>query len=351
MRARLVLCGALLFYALIALDGAEVREGSRGPYLVPQTVYVGDRATLVVPLSETGGSASARRDGVSGPGGTTVLEGAALLALNAVPADSESLPVLELHRIELERRPRGTRLLVDFSAYAPGIFELPPFEIGGNRFAGLRVEVSSILDSGGAVLSGPEPPLSVPGTSLFLYGTMTLLVLLPVLSLWAAFRGRSFFGGWMEKLKRRRLIVSMAGIEKRMRRNIRKGKAGDYGKILNVLSSEFRAFLSFFTGEDCRAMTSAELGSLPPLATVVAANTGDGAGAGDAGAGADAEDDAAFSVLSGGYLSGFFYRCDELRFSGREIAGEELFAILGDLKRFLETLDRAERGKFRELRI
>ncbi|MDR2134574.1 MAG: hypothetical protein LBP27_05650 [Treponema sp.] len=337
MSARLVLLGALLLRTALALDGAEARPGNRGPYLVPQTVYVGDRASLVVPLSETRDSASGPR-GQGDDGGTTVLEGEALLPLNSGLAEPDSFPALELHRIELERRPGGARLLVEFSAYAPGIFELPPFEIGGNRYAGLRVEVSSILDSGDAVLSGPAPPLSVPGTGLLMYGTVTALVLLSALSLWVVLRGRRCFGGWMEKAKRRRLIVSMAGIEKRIRRNIRKGNAGDYGKILNVISSEFRAFLSFFTGEDCRAMTSAELGGLPPLAA-------------PDGVAADAEDAAALSVLSGEYLSGFFRRCDELRFGGREAAEEELFAILGDLGRFLETLDRAERGKFRELRI
>jgi hypothetical protein len=346
---------ALLLHAVIALNGAAAqdRQQSRGPYLVPQTVYVGDRATLVVPLSEALGSDAGRPGGVSGfSGGTAVLDRDALLPLNSGPEEPEALPVLELHRVELERRPAGARLLVEFSAYAPGILELPPLEIGGNRYSGLRVEISSILnsDKAGAVLSGPAPPLSVPGTSLLIYGTAAVLVLLLALSLGAALFGRRYFGGWIERMKRRRLIVSMAGIEKRIRRNIRKGNPSGRGEILSVISSEFRAFLSLFTGENCRAMTPAELGRLPPLVRVVAPNEGDDAENG-AGAAAEAAAAPSLSVLSGGYLSEFFYRCDELRFGGRGIAGEDLSALLGDLKRFLEALDRAERGKIRELRI
>jgi hypothetical protein len=346
VKALPALSAALLLHAVIALNGAAAqdRQRNRGPYLVPQTVYVGDRATLVVPLSET-----AARDS----GGTAVLDRAALSLLNSDPADSEAFSALELHRVELEHRPAGARLLVEFSAYAPGIFELPPLEIGGNRYSGLRVEVSSILDldKAGAVLSGPAPPLSVPGASLLIYGILAALVLLLALSLGAALLGRRYFGGWIKKMKRRRLIGSMAGIERRLRRNVRKGNAAGYGESLNVISSEFRAFLSFFTGENCRAMTPAELGRLPPLAHVVAPNDGAGAENSAESGGAGCAEDGRLSVLGGACLSDFFYRCDELRFGGREIAGEELSALLGDLKRFLETLDRAERGKFRELRV
>jgi hypothetical protein len=52
-------------------------------------------------------------------------------------------------------------------------------------------------------------------------------------------------------------------------------------------------------------------------------------------------------VLGGGFLGTFFSRCDGLRFSGSAIAGEDINRVLADLRRFLEILYRAERGKFR----
>jgi hypothetical protein len=263
-------------------------------------VYVGDRATLVIPLA----------------GDTAGSEALVSLDERMFPFS----PDMEFHRVVLERRPSGSRLLVEFAAFTTGLLELPPIEIGGERFAGLRVEISSLIGSGenDAVLSGPALPLAIPGTSLLVYGTMGGFVLLFLAALWTGIWGRRHFGGWILKWKRRRLIASMSGVEKRLRRTLL--KEGNPRAILNTLSGEFRSFLSFFTGENCRAMTAKELGRLPPELLAWVESGGD-------------------------FLSGFFRRCDELRFSGDEIAADDILAMLGDLRQFLKALDRAERGK------
>ena len=312
----------VIVFILIRLSAvAQDRSQGQGPYLIPPLVYVGDRATLVIPLA----------------GGTA--DSLVSLDVKNVPFSAD----IDFHRIILERRTSGSRLLVEFSAFVPGVLELPPIEIGGERFAGLRVEVSSILSSGasGTELSGPAPPLAIPGTSFLVYGTMSGFVLLLLAALWAGIWGRRYFGGWILRWQRRRLIISMWGIEKRLRRTLLKdGKRRD---ILNTLSAEFRSFLSFFTGENCRAMTAAELGRLPPLLPERGGNAE--AGAGD-GAAIPLVDAGAMSrALSGEFLGAFFRRCDELRFSGSDIASAEALAVLGDLRRFLKTLDQAERGK------
>ena len=311
-----------IFLSLLLCAGlSAVAQDTGRPYLIPPTVYVGDRATLVIPLS----SEKAVNDSL-------------------VSLDTQNVPLspdIDFHRIVLERRPAGSRLLVEFSAFIPGLLELPPIEISGERFAGLRVEISSILDSGetGTVLSGPAPALAIPGTSFLVYGTMGALALILLLALWAGIWGRRRFSGWSTRWKRRRLIVFMWGMEKRLRRNLQ--KEGKPQNVLNTLSGEFRAFLSFFTGENCRAMTAAELSRLPPELLLP-------------GRGGDQKPDADSTArpgpeleISGDFLGAFFRRCDEFRFSGSNISAAAVLVMLDDLRRFLKNLDRAERNAFR----
>ena len=110
-----------------------------------------------------------------------------------------------------------------------------------------------------------------------------------------------------------RLLISMKVTGKRLYRALLKsGKCRD---VLDKLSNEFRAFLSFFTGENCRAMTAYELEQLP--------------------------------LVYEFELGKFFRRCDELRFSGGFIDTEDVFPVLADLRSFLEALEKEEKGKIR----
>jgi hypothetical protein len=281
-------------------------------YLIPQTVFVGDRAVLAIPLD-------------ADIPGIFPLEGdlwalSASAASPGFPAELAALTDPEIHKIALERRGGNTVLLIEFSAWSPGRLDLPSFEAGGVTFSGLYIEVSSILGTDGAssVLSAPSPPLAIPGTSLLIYGTMSALVLVLLFILWAGIWGPSHFRNWMRKWKRRSLIRSLSGMEKRIRRYLLKGDKKDYGAMLNYLSVEFRIFLSRITGEDCRAMTAEELGRLPPF------------GSSD-------------TILTGEFLSGFFRRADDLRFSGAEIAAAEISGFLSDIGSFAEALEKAGR--------
>jgi hypothetical protein len=246
-----------------------------------------------------------------------IASGKETISLESPKDQFPSLADIDIHRLVLERRSRGSRLLVDFSAYTPGVLELPPVEIGSWRFAGLRVTVNSIIQPGSedSSLSLPAPPLAIPGTALLVYGSLGAFVLVLLFSLWLAFRGKGHLKRRIEKWRRRRLIVSMAGMEKRLRKTLQ--KEGRSLEVLNLLSAEFRTFLSFFAGTNCRALTAAELGRLPPLAS------GEGPG--------------------GDFLGPFFRRCDELRFGGGNIPGGEAFAVLCDLRLFLGMLESAEK--------
>jgi hypothetical protein len=260
-------------------------------YMVPPKVYVGDRASLVLPM----------------PG----LAADVKINLEHIPSSAD----LVIHQVTLERRPSGSFLTIEFSAYTPGTLELPPIEVGGKIFEGLKVEISSILstDESGMVLSGPAPPLAVPGTSLLVYGTISAAILLMLLAIWSMVWGRKRINGWLAAWKRKRLIVSMLVTERRLNKALSKGVS--CREILDVLSAEFRSFLTQLTGENCRAMTATEIGLLK--------TTGE-------------------QNMDGAFLGTFFNNCDALRFSGREINGYETLEMLGDMKSFVQTLDRGK---------
>jgi hypothetical protein len=286
-----------------SLCGAQDRQQ------IPHTVYVGDRAMLVVLLPE------------HGVAGTIEIDPALY-----------SSDDIELHRIALEKRPAGSRLVIEFTGFAPGRFELPPFEAGGMRFSGLYLTISSIITGKEPpVLSGLTSPLSVPGTGFLVYGTMAALIVLIIAVLWTAVWGRHYFRRRFSVRKNLRLISLMARFEKRMEKALASGKSS--GFVLDAVSSEFRVFLSLLTGVNCRAMTPAEFERLPN------------------GISFDVPSD---DVLSGavqqcpqgwpaGFLKRFFGNCDELRFTGVEADNSEVYTLLGELHKFLSGLYRTVR--------
>ena len=260
-------------------------------YVIPHIVYVGDPAVLIFPLR--GGPET----------GSLVL-----------PADSPYFPQdinIDFHRVVLERGASAGRLLIEFTAFAPGYHELPAVEIGGERFTGLSVTIASVIDSRSApALSGPASSLAMPGTALMLYGTIAALVFALLLALWFVLKGRRYLQRWSQKFKRWQLFVSMRGMEKRLQRAMLRGE--NKRAILDVLSDKFRKFLTFFTGNNCRAMTAREFETMN-------------------------ENDS-------GFLGDFFRRCDKFRFSGEDIDQEDIFRLLADLRYYLEMAANVSAG-------
>jgi hypothetical protein len=283
-----------------------------GPsYLIPQTVFVGDRGRLVVPLK------------------AEFLQIPPLVIQN--PGFLSGPENLTIHRIELDHRGGAPRLLVDFIAYAPGDFILPPIEIPVSqnpegaapiRFTGLRLRVASILNGETLVLSPPAPSLAVPGTALVIYGTAAGLILLVLGITWYRRWGGDRLRRWGRGWRRRRLIALMENMLKRLRRDLVRAGPGlpGTGELLGRVSGEFRDFLSLFTGINCRAMTAGEFSDFSLRES----------------SGEDLR-------LSGTVLREFFHRWDRLRFSGREIPAEELLGVLGEVLAFLSQLKEDER--------
>jgi hypothetical protein len=300
--------------------GVYSQERQQAAYMIPPKVYVGDRASLIVPLT-----------GFSGGGDIELPAG-------AFPVSAD----IDFHRIAAERRPGGRRLVIEFSAFAPGFLEVPPFEISGQTFRGLRIEILSILgnDASATILSGPASSLAIPGTGILIYGTLSVVILLMILSLFVLLRGRKLIMGLLAVWRRKRLIATMRRIEKNLRKAMVKDT--DLREILNKLSTEFRSFFSFLTGENCRAMTAGEIGRLmsrfvaqPTLQPVrqavqhaVSQFTRQTEGGG---------------IYDGPFLEDFFSRCDGFRFSGGKINDGETLVLLDDLRSYLQALGTTER--------
>ena len=295
--------GSCLLALILALCCGKVfpQEKSGNAYMIPPKIFVGDRATLIVPL----------------PG-------------FSVQTDSEISPEqlpsqygIDIHRVVLERRPNGSQLAIEFSAFMPGTLELPPIDIAGRLFSGLHVEISSILETGDSrlVLSGPTSPLAIPGTSILVYGSIFATVFSLLFVLWALLWGRKRLKEWLAMLEQRRLLLSMWAILKRLRKDLTKGVP--QREVLDSLSFELRGFLSYFSGQNCRSMTAFEFGS-----TVLFEDYP--------------------NVPGREFLAKLFGRCDCARFSGEKIGKNEAEDLLTEARYFLKSLDRNMRKNARQ---
>jgi hypothetical protein len=269
------------------------------PYLIPRQIFIGDPAVLVVPLP--GASSAGTGDIVLTP------------LSNNFPVD----PDIDFHRIILERRPGGNRLLVEFTPFIPGMIELPAIEIGGTYYSGLMVTVDSLIDKRSPLtLSAPASLLAMPGTLLMLYGTMALIVVFILAAVWFFFKGQKVIKKWREKLLRWRQFVMIYTTERRLHKAVFRGVSSRI--ILDNLSEKFKRFLSYITKTNCLSMTARDFKNLrfetfgsKPL------------------------------EIDPSFLPEFFRYCDELRFSGTKTDFKDILALLSDMRQFVNSLEKA----------
>jgi hypothetical protein len=292
----------LLFFALTI----QAQTRTDVPYLVPQTIFVGDSGRLVVPL----GRAFARIT-------PYILD---------VPENLPETPELLIRRLELERRSGGARLLIDFIPYAAGVLSLPDLEIispgEGTEplvLSGLEVQVASILNPSQMTLSGPAVPIAAPGTSFLVYGTIIVFILFLCLGIGISLWGRRHFRDLWELFRRRRLLRAMTRFLRCLRQECSLEKEGDAGYYLTLLSKEFREFLSLFSGINCRSLTPGEFLELPISQTALA--------------------------LGPVYLCWLFQNWETLRFSGQKMEMAEMFMALDEIERLIAALDKEEKEK------
>jgi len=294
------------FFILFILTAYALHAQNGSAYLIPRQIYVGDPASFVLPLP----ASEQNEDFVITSYDKDLL-----------PSD----PNIDFHRVILERRTTGSRLIIEFTPFAAGVLALPGIEIGDEYFFGLTVTVNSLIDlRSDPVLSAPASALAIPGTAVMLYGSMAGIVIFILLAFWFIFRGRAVIGKLRKKWKRLRLFKSMKNTEKRLHKALSKG--AEKREVLDKLSNEFKAFLSILTEKDCRAMTAREFieffSHLPKDLF-------------------SAQEDTAY------FLGSFFRKCDELRFSGSDIDVKAIFRLLSELHLFTCAMEKNEKNKSR----
>jgi hypothetical protein len=294
MRRLAVVLSLFALPACFAQEGSAARDGT----LIPQTVYVGDRARLIVAL-----------DGAATPSGFGP----------AVVDRAEALPKTEavhIHRVEIEPRQDGVRGIIDFTAFVPGNIELPGIDAAGLRLTGLQVHISSVLEENDTELSPPEGTLVAPGTFSLIYGALFIAAALVAGALFAVFRGLPAFREYRERRRRGLAARSMRRVIGRLESE---GDRLDAGTLLSVLFDELRSYLTYRTGVNCHALTAREF----PLAL------GDSAVV----PGLPADDLA--------FLERLFRQGDEVRFGARRATREELDEALRGVSALLERTEAA----------
>jgi len=294
-----------IFFVFINSPNIALHAQNANAYLVPHEIYVGDPAALIVPLP------AAERDSPN-----IVITSKSFDPF--FPVD----PDIDFHRITLERRITGSKLTIEFTAFVPGVIVFPVIEIGGEQFSNLRITVNSTVDTSTTpVLRRAAPALSMPGTAVLLYGSLAAIIFLIFFIIWFIFKGRDVFKELRKKWKRRRLFTMIKKTEKRLRKSITKGAQKRI--VLDILSDEFKNFLSILTNSNCRAMTAREF-EIKPLDNLL-----------------PQEDSPVF-------LSNFFSSCDNMRFSGANIDPKDVISLLDDLKYFINSLENARKNKQKE---
>jgi len=321
------------FVILFFLPAAILYSQQASSYLIPRRIYVGDPAVLVLPLP------AAHQNSAD----IIITKTDFFLHANNFPSDEN----IDFHRIILERRTAGSRLMIEFTAFIPGVLEFPAIEIGDEYFTGLSVTVNSILDGrSDRVLSASASTLAMPGTALMLYGSMAAFILIILITIWFIVRGHVILKELQKKWKRRRLFASIKKTEKRLYKSVLKGT--DKRIILDKLSEEFRNFLSLLTGYNCRSMTAREFELLPIQFFMQEAETKnkqskEEISKDEAQAKVVAEAAAEAPDKPHGYncsvsLGKFFRSCDELRFSGVNINSQDILQLLAVMRLFVNTI-------------
>jgi hypothetical protein len=211
--------------------------------------------------------------------------------------------------------------LIDFTPFATGTLYIPAlehlFQDGADSIPLLTIQVASILSASNWALSEPASPLSVPGTSLLVYGSGVLVLIVLSAGIAFSFMGPRFFREFWDRLLRRYRLYMMARFIRRLKQECSQNKNIDPANFLTLLSAKWREFLSLFTGFNCRSLTAGEFLALP------------------------LED----TALDPGCLCKLFRKWDTLRFSGRGMEIADLLEALDEVNTLIAVLNKAEKEK------
>jgi hypothetical protein len=198
---------------------------SEGPFLIPQTVFVGDVGRLVVPFT----------DNLSGE--LSVPAATAIVITDRLPFNEN----ITVKRIEVDIRAK--QILIDFMAFKPGVLEIPG--IPDLQLPPLTVNIASILEREGYSegLSPPEKPLAAPGTFALIIGGTAALIALVAAVVFFALYGPKNFRIFFEKARVRFLIYKTKRAILKIQNALAAGRIGAKEGV-TALGETFKAFLS-----------------------------------------------------------------------------------------------------------
>ncbi len=302
-----------LFFAVSAFSETSVVSDSlprEGIYTIPQTIYVGDHGRLVLPL----GAVYAEIDSLS------------ISETRLLPQSAD----IVINRAEIDTKTGVPRLLVDFQAYAPGVMEFPPLNIGGYEFSGLTVTVASILEAeGDRVLSEAAPSMNVPGTLAFVYGSIIGIVFCLLIVLVFYFKGIPRLKKMGILRRRRHTLRILRRSLNTMRTSVAKNNVS-CSDALSKVSQSFRKFLSFFIEMNCFTMVPKEFLLLPKMIRQSGLKGGE-----------------IYIIKHVEILYRIFKCCDELRFSGNVLERENVLKVLDTINRFAADFESYEKDPSR----
>ena len=207
--------------------------------LLPQTVFAGDEARLIVAMPEN--SFAGKRPPI-------IITGA-----DKLPHTDDVI----ITRVEVNYNTR--ELIIDFKAFNVGEITLPVIQV--ENFTGppdLTVKITSVLEQEGfstAALSPPAQPLAAPGTFALIIGSTALLITLITVVVLTALRGPAYIHAALEAARIRHLI-------KKHRREVLKtlkslAVGGVDGKTsLAQTSSALKTFLGSLYRTNCASFSA-----------------------------------------------------------------------------------------------
>ncbi|GHU26503.1 hypothetical protein FACS1894172_00900 [Spirochaetia bacterium] len=261
----------------VLLISVSVYVFSQEPFLIPQNVFVGDRAKLMIPSEN--------------------------VQKWEQTMDLPRSPELHIHRISGEKG----YIVIDFTAFSPEIVEIPPIPLpNGTILTGLTVSISSILNDDSMLLSGPSAPLLIPGTQTFFLILTVFILILCIVAVSNTTQGKHFFYKIGKQLQQRWFLHKL----KRITAELYNTGYTDQ-KSLDRLSTELRNFLTLWTGIDCRVLSAEEFISVET----------------------DQE-------LFGTMVSGIFNHCDEIRFGGLPVEPEKLHTMINSVQDLVDKIEK-----------
>jgi hypothetical protein len=125
-------------------------------HFIPPRYYLGDRITLRLTI-------------LRGDGCRVVLP-------ESYPSDDW----IKIHRIGIEEKEKVSIVSIEVSTYFPGERALLPIQLGDFRITGLKLSPASLIEERGAKFEPLRDQLLIPGSRLYLFGILSVLVFIAV---------------------------------------------------------------------------------------------------------------------------------------------------------------------------